>query len=70
MQAFRRSISGKRREQRNGDLNVRIVETALKLGSEPTANPIPVPPSATKTKRTLASESENLPLIIAAMAKQ
>jgi hypothetical protein len=38
--------------------------------SQPTANPIPVPPSATKTKRTLASENENLPLIIAAMAKR
>jgi hypothetical protein len=34
------------------------------------ANPIPVPPSATKRKRPLASESENLPLFMAAIAKR
>ena len=71
MQALRRNVSGKRREERNGHLNGRIVETALNMGGKP-ANRQPDTGAAqgNPKKRPIASGSENVPLIIAAIPKR
>jgi hypothetical protein len=66
---LRRDVRRVGREQRQRDLDLRLLHAVLSwLSVHPIARPIATPPSATSTSRTAAAPSENVPAVAAPTA--